>query len=43
MIILKVVSVCGTYKETLKCKTMPEALAYKAALELDNWVVTIKG
>jgi hypothetical protein len=42
-ITVKVVSPCGTYRETIKCRTMDEARGYKTALEADGSTVTIEG
>lgn len=42
MFILKITSPCGTYKETMKCRTMEEAHAYADALRAEGSTVTIK-
>lgn len=41
--ILKAVSECGTYKETLRCLTQEEADRFAATLKAEGWVVTING
>lgn len=39
---LKIVSPCGTYKETMKCISMEEANMYADALRAEGSSVTIK-
>lgn len=41
-IVLKIVSPCGTYKETIRCVTMEEANSYAEALRADGSTVTIR-
>lgn len=41
-ITLKIVSPCGTYKETMKCVTMEEAEMYAKALRAEGSTVSIK-
>lgn len=42
MFILKIVSPCGTYKETMKCVSADEANMYAEALRAEGSTVTIK-
>ena len=42
MWIIKAISECGTYKETLRCVSEAEANSYAVALRADGWSVTIK-
>lgn len=42
MFILKIVSPCGTYRETIKCITLEEANMYAEALRAEGSTVTIK-
>lgn len=41
-ILVKIVSPCGTYRETIRCVTMEEAEGYAAALRAEGSKVTIK-
>ena len=41
-IIVKIVSPCGTYRETIRCVTMEEANRYADVLRAEGSKVTIK-
>jgi hypothetical protein len=41
MWIIKATSECGTYKETMRCKSQAEADMYADALRADGWTVKV--
>lgn len=42
MYLVIAISECGTYRETLKCRTNAEAQEYAHELRLDGWSVRVR-